>query len=104
LLRCIRSKPAIRGNEEIMAENNFPGPRRYNRRGGRPGLDVDFTTVCDAVSAAREGSGETMTEVAAQFGVSRGWIHKWVYPALESRDDGESTWSEQPVVRTTSGV
>jgi len=25
-----------------------PGTRRYNRRGGRPGLNVDATAVCDA--------------------------------------------------------
>jgi hypothetical protein len=59
-----------------------PGIRHYNRRGGRPGLDIDFEAVCDAVLGARNGSGETMTDIAARFGVSRGWLHKWVYPAL----------------------
>ena len=49
-----------------------PGGRRYNRLGGRPGLDVDFKAVCDAVTEARNGSGETMTDIAARFGVSRG--------------------------------
>ncbi len=48
----------------------------------RPGLDIDFEAVCDAVTGARNGSGETMTDIAARFEVSRGWIHKWVYPAL----------------------
>ena len=59
----------------------FPG---YRRRGGRPGLDVDFVAVCDAVAKARNGGGETMTDIAARFGVSRGWLHKWVYPVLDA--------------------
>jgi hypothetical protein len=61
-----------------------PGGRRYNRLGGRPGLTVDFKAVCDAVIEARNGSGETMTDIAARFEVSRGWIHKWVYPRLRN--------------------
>ena len=63
-----------------------PGSRRYNRRGGRPGLVVDFEAVCDAVAGARNGSGETMTDVAAKFEVNRSWIHKWVYPTLDGDD------------------
>ena len=55
----------------------------YNRRGGRPPLEVDLMAVCDAVSRAWDGSGETITAVAARFGVSRAWIHKRVYPALQ---------------------
>ena len=73
-----------------------PGGRRYNPRGGRPGLDVNLKAVCDAVQGARNGSGETITEVAARFGVSRGWIYKWVYPALDDRkDERYRTGSEQ---------
>ena len=56
----------------------------YRSRGGRPGLDIDFVAVSDAVREAWEGSGETITEVAERFGVSRVWIHKWVYPALRT--------------------
>ena len=37
----------------------------YNRRGGRPPLDVDFKAVCDAVQRAWSGS-ETITEVGTQ--------------------------------------
>ena len=59
----------------------------YNRRGGRPPLDVDLMAVCDAVSQAWNGSGETITAVATRFGVSRAWIHKNVYPALQHRDE-----------------
>ena len=59
-----------------------PGIRRYNRRGGRPPLDVDFKAVCDAVLGAWNGSEETITGIAGRFGVSRGWIWKWVYPEL----------------------
>ena len=59
----------------------------YRRRGGRPGLTVDFVAVCDAVQKAKSGSGETITNVASRFGVSRGWIHKWIYPAIASRDE-----------------
>ncbi len=59
-----------------------PASRGYSRRGGRPPLDVDFVAVCDAVLAAWNGGGETVTEIARRFGVSRGWIHKWVYPKL----------------------
>lgn len=61
---------------------NIPGKRQYNRLGGRPGLDVDFMAVCNAVSAARRGSGETITDVAIRYGVSRAWIWKWIYPVL----------------------
>ena len=60
--------------------------RGYNRRGGRPGLAVDFKAVCDAVKEAWAGNGDTITGVAATFGVSRGWIHKWVYPTLRGAD------------------
>ncbi len=66
----------------LVREVEKPGTRRYNRLGGRPGLNVDFVAVRDAVQAAWDGSGETITDIAERFGVSRGWIHKWVYPAL----------------------
>ena len=59
-----------------------PPTREYRRRGGRPPLNVEFVAVCDAVYEARNGSGESVTAVAARFGVSRGWICKWIYPAL----------------------
>ena len=65
-----------------VLEVKNPGIRQYNRRGGRPPLDVDFKAVCDAVERAWKGDGETMTDIAARFGVSRGWLHKWVYPKL----------------------
>ncbi len=68
-------------------DSSIPAQRKYNRLGGRPGLTVDFEAVCDAVLRARNGSGETITEVAAKFGVSRGWIHKWVYTALEAEKE-----------------
>ena len=58
----------------------------YNPRGGRPPLDVDFVAVCDAIRGAWAGDGETVTSIAARFGVSRGWIHKWVYPVLQKGD------------------
>ena len=45
-------------------------------------MDVDFVAVCDAIREAWAGSGETVTSIAARFGVSREWIHKWVYPAV----------------------
>jgi len=70
-----------------MNISDKPTIRGYNRLGGRPGLEVEFMAVCDAVREAWEGSGETITEVAARFGVSRGWIHKWVYPALRKGGD-----------------
>ena len=66
-----------------------PG-RAYNPRGGRPPLDVDFVAVCDAIRGAWSGSGETVTSIAAGFGVSRGWIHKCVYPAIAGDGNGES--------------
>ena len=61
---------------------NIPPTKGYRQRGGRPGLNVDFVAVCDAIRGACAGSGGTVTSVAARFGVSRGWIHKWVYPEL----------------------
>jgi len=56
--------------------SKIPGHRQYNRLGGRPGLDVDFEAVCDAVLRAGNGSGQTIADVTARFGVSRRWIHK----------------------------
>ncbi len=50
-------------------------------------MTVDFKAVCDAVQGARNGSGETMTDIASRFGVSRGWLHKWVYPILDCGDE-----------------
>ena len=49
---------------------NIPPTRGYSQRGGRPGLNVDFMAVCDAVQGAKQGNGETVTDVAARFGVS----------------------------------
>ena len=72
-----------------MDISTFPGDRKYNRRGGRPGLTVDFKAVCDAVLGAWSGGGETITDVAARFGVSRGWVYKWAYPALEGTIDAD---------------
>ena len=73
----------IEGQQGEPSMADKPGIRKYNRRGGRPPLDVDFVAVCDAVLGAWNGSGETMTDIAARFGVSRGWLHNWVYPALD---------------------
>ena len=74
-----------------------PASRKYNRRGGRPGLNVDFKAVCDAVIRARNGSGETMTDIATRFEVSRGWLHKWVYPFLDGSIEPDNP--EQPLPR-----
>ena len=59
-----------------MVTDDGPRIRGYRRSGGRPGLDVDFVAVREAVQAAGSGSGETMRAVAERFGVSRAWIHK----------------------------
>ena len=45
-------------------------------------MDVDFKAVCDAVLGSWNGTGETITDISERFGVSRGWIHKWVYPEV----------------------
>ena len=45
-------------------------------------MEVDFVAVCDAVLMAWNGIGESIT---LRFGVSRGWIHKWVYPKLRRK-------------------
>lgn len=84
-----------------MVDGNGSPRKEYRRRGGRPALNVDFVPVCDAVVGARNGSGETMTDLAARFGVSRGWIHKWIYPTLKLRRSGwewprPETWASQP--------
>ena len=42
-------------------------------------MEVDFVAVCDAVLMAWNGGGESITDIALRFGVSRGWIRKWVY-------------------------
>ena len=79
----VQAPPKPRDDPKARQRPDSPPIRGYNRRGGRPGLNVDFVAVCDVVRAARKGSGETMTSIALRFGVSRGWLHKHVYPALE---------------------
>jgi hypothetical protein len=72
------------GYNHGVKTSKIPGHRQYNRQGGRPGLTVDFEAVCEATLMVRNGSGETITDIANRFGVSRGWIHKWVYPLLDA--------------------
>ena len=55
-----------------MNIKTIPSKKEYNIPGGRPGCNVDFKAVCDAVLGARNGNEETVTEVTARFGVSRG--------------------------------
>ena len=64
----------------------------YNRRGGRPRLNGEFKAVCDAVLGAWQGDGQTITDVAARFEVSRGWVYKHVYPVLDEEEaaDGKN--------------
>ena len=76
-----------KGLRDAEHTSTFPGHRKYNRRGGRPSLNVYVEAVCVAVLGAWNGSGETLTDIAARFGVSRGWLHKWVYPVLEREKD-----------------
>ena len=57
-------------------------PEGITNVGGRPGLNVDFVAVCDAVTGARKGSQVTMSDISDRFKVSRAWLHKWVYPSL----------------------
>lgn len=82
----VSAPPKPNGPTGDQRGTNIPPKRGYRQRGGRPGLNADFVAVCDAVTGARGGSGETMEDVARRFGVSRGWIWKWVYPALEEAD------------------
>ena len=82
MISILSSMPT--GDNHGVKVSKIPGHRQYNRQGGRPELTGDFEAVCDAVSAARKGSGETITDIANRFGVSRGWIHKWVYPVLDA--------------------
>ena len=79
-----RDYPSSLGRDQPMTTAVNRPIRGYRRRGGRPGLNVDFVAVCDAVRKARNGSGDTMTDIAARFGVSRGWLYKWVYPAVDA--------------------
>jgi|ETN02SMinimDraft_2_1059926.scaffolds.fasta_scaffold213720_1 hypothetical protein len=66
-------------NQDSAHKRPYQG---YKRRGGRPPLDVDIVAIGDAVREARAGGDETITAIARRFGVSRGWIHANVYPAL----------------------
>ena len=71
--------PGGHGNLQLTGGHlggNTGHPTGQPACGGHPPLDVDFKAVCDAVSRARNGNGETVTEVAERFGVSRGWIYK----------------------------
>lgn len=66
----------------------IPGGQTY-AAGGRPGLEVDFRAVCEAVQGTRNSGGEIVPEVAVRFGVGRGWIWKWLCPALKGTEKGE---------------
>jgi len=67
----------------VNRETAHTGPHKgYWPRGGRPPLDVDIGAISDAIRDALSGGGETISAVARRFGVSRGWIHANVYPAL----------------------
>ena len=104
LTKCYRHEIRLRriigenrGADIINAEGgkgvnkvDKPGSRRYNHRSGRPGLNVNFKAVCDTVQGAWNGSGESITDIAESFGVSRGWIHKWVYPELRQEGPSQS--------------
>ena len=59
--------------DDLMGDFNAVKKGNVSQRGGRRAVG----------KAASQGSGETVTEIAARFGVSRGWIHKWVYPTLD---------------------
>ena len=47
---------------------------------------------------------ETITGIAERFGISMGWIHKWVYPKLRQEGPpqigGKLTGSLQPLARS----
>ena len=43
-----------------MSTSDPPPIRGYRRPGGRPGLNVDYVAVCDAVATAKADCGETM--------------------------------------------
>ena len=47
-----------------MLTSKAPLKREYRRRGGRPGLDVDFVAVCDATKLVKNGGGGTVADVA----------------------------------------
>ena len=49
---------------------------------------MGFVAVCDAVLVVLQGNDETITAIAARFCVNRGWIRKWVSPALRYQVDG----------------
>ena len=54
---------------------------RSGRPVGRPGLNVDFMTICDALRQ-RLGEPGAISRVAGEFGVSRAWLYKHVVPVL----------------------
>jgi hypothetical protein len=82
----VSGPPKPNGPTGVQHGPNIPRTRGYRQRGRRPGLNVDFVAVCDAVREARMENGETMTDVARRFGVSRGWLWKWCYPALQEAE------------------
>jgi len=83
---CFRLKDHGIWGVVVIEGNARPAFRQYSRRGGRPGLNVDFVADCDAVLGARNGSGETMTDIANRFECSRAWLHKHVYPIIDGPD------------------
>ena len=54
---------------------------RSGRDIGRPRLDADLLTICDALRQRLHERG-AIAQVAQQFGVSRGWLYKHAMPVL----------------------
>ena len=62
---CYLSQPilsSVAKAVDLGAPCRFPGTEIW--QGGRPGLTVDFKVVCDATLMVRNGSGETITDMA----------------------------------------
>jgi len=52
---------------------------------GRPRAQVDFVSICDSLRDRISERG-AIKRVALEYGVSPGWVYKWVVPIV--RQDG----------------
>ena len=62
---CYLSQPilsSVAKAVDLGAPCRLPGTGIW--QGGRPGLTVDFKAVCDATLIVRDGSDETITDIA----------------------------------------
>ena len=83
----VATPPKLSGPTGDQRGPNIPATKGYRQRGGRPGLNVDFVAVCDAIREAWAGIGGTVLPGSRLVGVgyTSGFTQSWGTPFLAER-------------------